>query len=294
MEPIRNYFRNSTPELPINVTYRILDSRPSDSPGFTYVANYFSVLLIYRGEVLTSIAGKPYVLKAGDIRVFLKDDLHLFRTQAPDTRYVQISITPKLFAFPSNQYFYRHFVQPLKDNQLDCPRLFRPGDPGHKALYQQMDRLDMTREGQDSYTAELFAISVSLCCALLPYCTTGQPASYPIEDAVRTCLKFMSEHGNEKITLEQMAVLVHLHPNYLCTIFKEYTGKTIFDHLTKQRLRRASRQLRSTKLPVQQVAESCGFPSASFFSRKFHSIYGCTPIQYRKRYANTYVEYEEE
>lgn len=32
-----------------------------------------------------------------------------------------------------------------------------------------------------------------------------------------------------------------MHPNYLCTVFKSYTGKTIFDHLTKQRLRRASR-----------------------------------------------------
>lgn len=294
MEPIRNHFRTYTPELPINVTYRILDSRPSDNPGFTYVANYFSVLLIYRGEVLTSIAGKPYVLKAGDIRVFLKDDLHLFRTQAPDTRYVQISLAPKLFQFPKDQFFYQRFVQPLKDGQLDCPRLFRPGDPGYEALYQQMHRLDLSREGQDSYTAELFAIAVSLCCALLPYCTTGQPASYPIEDAVRTCLKFMSEHGNEKITLEQMAALVHLHPNYLCTIFKEYTGKTIFDQLTKQRLRRASRRLRSTRLPVQQVAESCGFPSASFFTRKFRAVYGCTPTQYRKKYANTYTEDEEE
>lgn len=294
MEPIRNHFRPATQELPIHVTYRVLDSNPSANPGFTYVAHYFSALLIYRGEVLTSIGGKPYVLKAGDIRIFLKDDLHLFRTQAPDTRYVQISLTPKLFLFPKDQFFYKRFVQPLRSGKLDCPRLLRPGDEGYDAVYQQLDRLDLSREGQDSYNIELFSIAISLCSALFPYCRTGAPSSYPTEDVVRTCLKYMSEHSDEKITLEQMAELVHLHPNYLCTVFKNYTGKTIFDHLTKQRLRRASRKLRSTALPVQQVAESCGFPSVSFFTRKFRQIYGCTPTQYRKRHANVHFVEEEE
>ncbi len=293
MEPIRNFFRRASPELPIHVTYRVLDSRPSDNPGFTYVAHYFSVLLVYRGEVLTSIAGKPQVLSAGDIRIFLKDDLHLFRSQAPDTRYVQISMTPKLFLFPKEQFFYSKFVKPLKKGKLDCPRLLRPGDRGYDDIYTLMDRLDQSKEGKDAYDAELFSIAISLCTTLLPYCKTGTPVSYPTEDVVRTCLKYMSDHSSEKITLETLAELVHLHPNYLCSVFKAYTGKTIFDHLTRQRLRRASRMLRSTQLPVQQVAEQCGFPSISFFSRKFHAICGYTPTQYRKKFSNVLLEDEE-
>ena len=294
MEPPRNFFRNATQDLPIQVTYRVLNALPSDNPGFTYIAHYFSILLVYRGEVLTSISGTPYVLKAGDMRIFLKNDLHLFRTQAPDTRYVQIGLSPKLFQFPKDQFFYRQFVQPLKDGKLDCPRLLRPGDEGYDSLFALMDRLDLTREGQDSYSAELFSIAISLCTALMPYCRTGDPPSYPTEDVIRACLKYMSDHDSEKITLEQLAELVHLHPNYLCSVFKDYTGKTIFDHLTKQRLRRASRKLRSTQLPVQQIAEACGFPSVSFFTRKFHTVYGCTPTQFRKKYANSYIEYEDE
>ena len=115
-----------------------------------------------------------------------------------------------------------------------------------------------------------------------------------LEDAIRKCLKYMSDHDKEKITLEQLAELVHLHPNYLCTVFKKYTGKTIFDHLTRQRLRRATRKLRSTRRPVQQIAESCGFPSVSFFNRKFQEIYGYTPSQYRKKFSNVYTENDEE
>lgn len=279
MEPSANFFRLSSPELPMQVTYRVYQTStpPSRKPGFTYVARYFSVLLVYRGEVLTSISGKPLLLSPGDIRVFLQDDLHLFQSVSMDTRYVQISLSANLFGFPKEHFFYQRFVGPLANKELDCPRLFRPGDEGYDGLYQQMHRLDNTREGQDSYTAELSAIATSLCTALLPYCRTGKPASYPTEDAVRACLKYMSVHGSEKVTLEQLAEVTHMHPNYLCTVFKNYTGKTVFDHLTRQRLRRASRQLRSTRHPIQQIAEASGFPSLSFFNRKFRKIYGYTP-----------------
>lgn len=294
MEPTTTYYRPASQEFPFHVTYRVYSSQPSQNLGFTYIAHFFSVLLVYRGELLTSINGTPYYMKAGDIRVFLQDDLHHFRCNAPDTRYVQISLTPQALDFPKDQYLYRHFVGPLSEKKLNCPRLLQPGDEGYEALYRQMHRLDHNREGQLSYDAELFSIAISLCTALIPYCTTATPVSYPLEDAVRTCLKFMRDHSSEKITLEQMAELVHLHPNYLCTIFKDYTGKTIFDHLIRQRLRRASRRLRNTQLPVQQIAEDAGFPSISFFTRKFRAIYGCTPTQFRKKYGQIYPEIEDE
>jgi AraC-like DNA-binding protein len=294
MEPTANYYRNATPELPMHVTYRVYGGRGSPGMGFTYIANFFSILLVYRGQVQTSVKGKPLVLNAGDMRIFLKDDLHHFRCIAPDTRYVQISLNSELLDFPKNQYFYKRFTQPLKEGTLDCPRLLRSGDPGYDTIYNLMDRLDYTREGQESYNAELFSIAISLCTALLPYCTTGQSISYPAEDAIRTCLRYMIDHSAEKISLEEMANLVHLHPNYLCSVFKNYTGKTIFEHLTAQRLRRASRKLRSTRLSVQQIAEITGFPSVSFFARKFRSAYGCSPTQYRKEYGPSYPEMEEE
>ena len=294
MEPGINYFRQATREVPLNVTYRVYMSKRGPGMGYTYIAHFFSVMLVYRGQVQSSINGKPVILNAGDIRIFLQDDLHHFRCLSPDTRYVQISLKPEFLDFSKEQFLYRRFIQPLREKKLDCPRLLHPGDEGYEAVYQQIHRLDPTKEGQDGYTAELFSIGISLCTALLPYCTTGEPVSYPLEDAVRTCLKYMSDHSHEKITLEQLAELVHLHPNYLCTVFKDYTGKTIFDHLTKQRLRRAAIRLRSTRLPVQQIAENTGFPSISFFTRKFRAVYGCSPTQYRKNYGHLYPEIEDD
>lgn len=294
MEPAVTYYRPASRELPIHVNYRVYSGRDLQGMGFTYVATFFSILLVYRGQVQTSISGKPVVLAAGDMRIFLKNDLHHLQYIKEDTRYVQISLSPEALALPKDNFLNQYFVQPLQDEKLDCPRLLRPGDPGYDAIYSHMHRLDCRREGQECYPADLFAIAVSLCAALLPYCTTNRESSYGTEDAVRTCLTYMTDHSGEKITLEQLAQLVHLHPNYLCAVFKKFTGKTIFDHLTRQRLRRATKRLRYTQLTVQQIAERTGFPSVSFFSRKFRSVYGCSPAQYRKQYGNHYPEIENE
>lgn len=295
MEPAFTYYRYATKELPLHVSYRVYSGRSIPGLGFTYVAHYFSVLLVYRGQVQTSINGTPVVLNAGDIRIFLQDDLHHFRCLTTDTRYVQIGVLKELLNLPKEQYLYKHFVKPLSEGTLDCPRLLHPGDDGYDALYRQMHRLDHNLEEQESYNAALYSVALSICAAIVPYCTTGVALSYPTEDAVRTCLKYMSGHSSEKITLEQLAELVHLHPNYLCTVFKEYTGKTIFDHLTRQRLRRAARKLCNSRQPVQQIAAEAGFPSISFFTRKFRAVYGCSPTEYRKSHSQLYpeTEYEE-
>ena len=284
MEPSTSYYRQKSKDLPLHVTYRVYSSAPSQNPGFTYVAHFFSVLLVYRGQLLTSVGGKQILLNPGDIRIFLQGDLHHFRCNAPDTRYVQISLTKDFLDFPKEQYLYRHFVDPLTKKQLSCPRILKPGEPGYKELYQQMHRLDHTREQQSSYDADLVSIAISLCTALLPHCTTGAPITYPTEDAIRTCLKYMSDHSHEKITLEEMAALVHLHPNYLCALFKSYTGQTLFDYLVRFRVETAAQLLKNEELSISSVCELVGIHSESHFYRKFKEIMGISPKAYAKQH----------
>ena len=78
---------------------------------------------------------------------------------------------------------------------------------------------------------------------------------------------------------------MHLHPNYVCAVFKKATGISFFEHLSRYRINRAARFLRSTKDPVNEIAERCGFHSASFFCRKFAQYYGMSPSAYRKNFS---------
>lgn len=64
----------------------------------------------------------------------------------------------------------------------------------------------------------------------------------------------------------------------LCSV---HLGKTIAETYLIIRLNRAAELLRSTGLPVTEVALACGFRSATHFARRFAARYGMSASQFR-------------
>ncbi|MGV2787196.1 helix-turn-helix domain-containing protein, partial [Clostridium perfringens] len=75
---------------------------------------------------------------------------------------------------------------------------------------------------------------------------------------------------------------VYLSPNYLRSIFKEKTGMTIHDYLTRIRLNKAKELLADDSLKVQDIAQRVGYESTSYFISLFLKSQGVTPNEYRK------------
>ena len=61
-------------------------------------------------------------------------------------------------------------------------------------------------------------------------------------------------------------------------------GISIYAYLTLFRMTRAQMLLRTTNLPVQDIAEQVGFDSVSNFIHTFAQSAGCTPARYRKQW----------
>ncbi len=63
--------------------------------------------------------------------------------------------------------------------------------------------------------------------------------------------------------------------------FKNLLGRTIKDEIIRVRVANACILLRETKLPMEKIASSCGFATASHFSRIFKSQHDMSPGKYR-------------
>ena len=85
------------------------------------------------------------------------------------------------------------------------------------------------------------------------------------------------------MTSLELAAHVELSPRQLERLFLRHLGHPPTRHYLKLRLDRARQLLRQTGMPVLGIAMSCGFTSASHFSRSYADHFGHAPSAERKQ-----------
>ncbi|WP_054636585.1 response regulator [Thalassobacillus sp. C254] len=93
---------------------------------------------------------------------------------------------------------------------------------------------------------------------------------------------YIKSNIDEKLTLEQLARVVHLHPQYISRLFKQEMGMTFTDFITKKRIEKSKELLVKSKKNITEISELCGFSDPNYFSRVFRKMEGEPPMQYRK------------
>lgn len=243
------------------------------------------VISVRTGEGTLQVEGSTIPLTDGCIYFINPNEVHsLHTTGKVQTR--TLVFAKDAIQLPPTHFFQKEFVEPLWDGRLKLPRMLTPDHPAYETVYNQMEALKDSYMYAPHYKAGRLAIIVTICAAMLPYCTldetvVGVPDT--ANAAVKSCLIYLHNHYRRKLTLEKIANHLNLNPNYLCTVFREYTGQTIFTHLTQIRIEHGARLLKTTDLPVSEVAALSGFRSDCLFYRKFKEIMGTTPIRYRKQ-----------
>ena len=104
------------------------------------------------------------------------------------------------------------------------------------------------------------------------------------EDAFNRALDHLNKNYMDDMTLDSLAAYAGFSRYTLSRMFRQHTGLTFTQYLSKRRVDMAMELLAGTKLPVTQVALQCGFNSIATFNRVFREVKGCTPTQYRVIY----------
>lgn len=87
----------------------------------------------------------------------------------------------------------------------------------------------------------------------------------------------------QPLTLSVIAQKLYLSPSYVAHIFRQKRKMTVTDYIMQVRIRRARELLRSTELPISNIAINTGFLAPNYFTRVFRRLVGTTPSEYRKK-----------
>ena len=89
-------------------------------------------------------------------------------------------------------------------------------------------------------------------------------------------------HLDAPLSLKTLAAQCYISPSYLSNVFKQETGQTLTDYISRRRMERAARLLLTTNARVAVVAEEVDILDVNYFTKMFKNATGQTPTAYRR------------
>ncbi len=102
---------------------------------------------------------------------------------------------------------------------------------------------------------------------------------------IRLCCEYIDTHPEEKLTLELLADKAGYTSYHLSRKFKQEMRCSIIDYIQQSKLERAKYLLVNTQTTVDEISDSLGFGSRSYFTSVFKKHTGRTPSGYRRAHS---------
>lgn len=290
--PLFTMQNNHNGSLPVHI--RKVNSKDAQSPRHRH--EVFQINYITSGRVYHEINQSRYELAKGHIFIIPPYVPHML-VPADDAGYslIELEFLPEFIFEPlsfdeerDTAVFDFAFVEPFLVAEQDVkPRLLLTGE-----RQQQVERilesiLKCYTSRSDSFLLEIKADLLKLLVILGRYFKeeTNRNADHSDPIEVMRVIRYLDEHYKEKITVDDMAKIANLSRSYFSSIFKDRTGKTLVAYITSLRLKRAAEMLCNSGWSIAEICYESGFDSVNHFNRVFKKEYGCSPLQYRKKYS---------
>lgn len=92
--------------------------------------------------------------------------------------------------------------------------------------------------------------------------------------------KYINSHITERLTLNEVAGVFGLSPNYLSILFKKSCQIGFSEYISQAKIAKGKSMLLEQDMKVYEVADRLGFESAFYFSKVFKKVEGISPREY--------------
>lgn len=255
-----------------NVVYLSDEERWESLPHFHSSA--LELLFIFKGRCHLLIAGAEYVAEPGDLVVYHRGVIHHEVFMGGRGNQESISIR----------------TLDCHIRQMEEGRLLPPGVPCvlftdvwrpemelcFRALYEELKE---QRRGFTQVANNYLQMLMLLIFRLINE-GAGQPrgAQFGLCGSVR---QYIEHNYHKNILVRDIARALGVSHSHLTHAFTSEVGVSPQQYLITQRILEAKRLLIMSDMPVFEVAQTVGFPSAPWFNAQFRQSTGVSPGSYR-------------
>jgi YesN/AraC family two-component response regulator len=96
-------------------------------------------------------------------------------------------------------------------------------------------------------------------------------------------IKSYVDENYNRVTLDDVAELVHMNPTYVSKYFKQRTGQKFSDYVISVKMKKAADLLNDIRYRICDVSNMVGYENAKNFSTTFKKYYGKNPKEFREK-----------
>lgn len=123
----------------------------------------------------------------------------------------------------------------------------------------------------------------SLLCSLAFQICSELKKSFVQNNAIISKVNdYIAQNYQKNIRLAAIANHIHVNSSYLSRLYRQETGITITDAISRYRIEKAKEFLQNPEIKAYEVAYLVGFEDAAYFSLMFKRHTGCSPTEYRQ------------
>lgn len=120
-------------------------------------------------------------------------------------------------------------------------------------------------------------------CNMIALSMKNQKDSYCKRQALMAIDYIDKNYGDAKMSLNSVCAHLAMSTSYFSSIFKNYTGETFIEALTKKRIERSKLLIENTSKKTYEIASEVGYSDPHYFSSSFKKMTGMTPTEYAKK-----------
>lgn len=151
----------------------------------------------------------------------------------------------------------------LPDGDVILSEIFADSFDGYRSIYRQTNIHQVIDW--------LYTLRDGLCKTL-----EERKSSYK-NHIIINVQKYIKSHIEERLSLNDIALVFGISPNYLSTLFKKNSELGFTDYVNNAKIARAKALLKDSNLKIYEVADQLGFESAFYFSKVFKKVEGISP-----------------
>ncbi len=255
--------------------------------------DYIEIVYVASGFCEHHLEETHFTMNEGDVCVVAPNAFHTLVCLNDESCILNIMVSKKYFdknflAILSGRKLISDFFKQVLYQRISSPYILFP--TGDDAWLHELARRLLTEELQQmpSYEYALNRLtSVFLLHLMREYedaAVVSNMQSAAQNDLIVAILGYLSANYNST-SLAETADYFGYSQAYLSRTIHENLGKTYNTVISELQMEHAAKLLKTTTLSFTEIAQEVGCFDSSHFSKKFKTIYGVTPREYRAKEA---------